>query len=151
MLRLREVVPTLSLVLAACGTAPSTPAPRASPSNTPGEASISTPAPGPISSPEAPAATAALPSELADFPVPPGARLLPREDGKLATWAVEPGPSAYRFYLDELPAAGYRITGAAPGGSVAIIRFADASGTAWQIDIGGDLESAVVELGPERP
>jgi hypothetical protein len=83
--------------------------------------------------------------------VPPGARLLPAEDGILARWAIEPGPAGYRFYLDELPAAGYLITGAAPGGSVAIIRFADAAGTTWQIDIAGDLESAVVELGPERP
>jgi hypothetical protein len=141
----------LSLLLAACGAAPATPAPRASPSHTPGEASISTPAPGPSSRPEASAAVAALPPDLADFPVPPGARVLPPEGGILATWAIEPGAAGYRFYLDELPAAGYVITGVAPGGSVAIIRFADGAGTAWQIDIAGDLESAVVELGPERP
>ena len=149
--RLSAVVPTLSIVLAACGAAPATPVPHASPSHTPGEASISTPAPGPSRQPKASTAVAALPPDLADFPVPPGARLLPPKDGILARWAIEPGPAGYRFYLDELPGAGYLITGVAPGGSVAIIRFADAAGAAWQIDIAGDLESAVVELGPERP
>ena len=94
-----------------------------------------------------------LAPELAAFPVPPDAKRLPLPVGSslLARWKVEPGSGTYRFYRDTLPAAGYSITGLAPGDTVASIRFEDRSGGAWQIDIHGDLESAVLELGPMHP
>ena len=153
MLRLRAVAPALSLVLAACGAAPATPTGHAAPSNLPVATVISTgdpDGPGPLeSTPDLPS----LPPDLAGFPVPPDAIQLPLPEGSvlLAWWAIEPGSGAYRFYREALPAAGYSITGLAPGGSVASIRFENPVGGAWQIDIHGALESAVLELGPEHP
>jgi hypothetical protein len=153
MLRRRAVVPVLSLLLAACGTRLATPARHAVPSSPHGEASTSPSDPGRTSRADSSPGLGALPPDLADFPVPPAARPLPVPDGSdlIGTWAIEPGSGAYRFYQEALPAAGFSITGLAPGGSVAIIRFEDVAGVAWQIDIHGDLDSAVVELGPERP
>ena len=154
MLRLRSVLPVVSLVLAACGNSPATTAGHAAPSSTPGEASTLTPAPGATGQPELPPRQRpALPPDLADFPVPPDAtpRPLPTGSALVGRWAIEPGSGAYRFLRDALPAAGYSITWLGPGDSVAIIRFEDRAGGAWQIDIHGDLESAVLELGPEHP
>jgi hypothetical protein len=153
VLRLRLVLPLVSLVLAACGNTPAATAGCVAPSSTLGEASTLTPAPVGTGRPEISPGAQLLPPDLADFPVPPDARPmpLPRDSALVARWAIEPGSGAYRFFRDALPAAGYSITWLGPGGSVAIIRFEDQAGGAWQIDIHGDLESAVLELGPEHP
>jgi hypothetical protein len=150
--RIRSVLPVVSLVLAACGNTPAATAGHAAPSSRPGEASTLTPAPGATGQPELPRG-AVLPPDLADFPVPPDATPMPLPTGSalVGRWAIEPGSGAYRFLRDALPAARYSITWLGPGDSVAIIRFEDRAGGAWQIDIHGDLESAVLELGPEHP
>ncbi|MDQ2933491.1 MAG: hypothetical protein M3R49_00665 [Chloroflexota bacterium] len=153
MLRLRSVLPVVSLLVAACGNTPATTPGSMALSDPPGEASTLTPAPGGTGRPENSPRTLALPPGLAAFPVPPEARAMPLPGGSLlvARWAVEPGSGAYRFFRDALPAAGYSITWLGPGDSVAILRFEDRTGGAWQIDIHGDLESAVLDLGPEHP
>jgi hypothetical protein len=153
MLRRRAVVPALSLVLGACGTGLATPTEHAAPSSPLIASSASTLEPRPTSSPESSPVTAVLPPDLADFPVPTDARPLPVSEGSglIARWAIQPGSSAYRFYREALPAAGYRITTLGPGGNTAIIRFEDRGGAVWQIDIHGDLESALLELSREHP
>jgi hypothetical protein len=153
MLRPRAVLAALSLVLAACGTGLASPTEHAAPPSPPTASSASTLELRPTSSPESSPAAVMLPPDLVDFPVPTGARPLPVPEGRglVARWAIEPGSSAYRFYREALPAAGYRITTLGPGGNTAIIRFEGRGGAVWQIDIHGDLESALLELGPEHP
>jgi hypothetical protein len=152
VLWLRSVLPVVILMLAACGPAPETTAGLAAPSSTPGEASTLTHAPGATGQPNV-ASGAVLPPDLANFPVPPHATPmpLPARSSLVGRWAIEPGSAAYRFLRDALPAAGYSITWLGPGDTVAIIRFEDRVRGAWQVDIHGDLESAVLELGPEHP
>ncbi len=153
LLQLRSVLPAVSLLVAACGNTPATTAGPVAPSNAPGEASIFTSAPGGTGRPESSPATQVLPPDLADFPVPPNARpmSLPRGSALIARWAIEPGSGAYRFLQDALPPAGYSITWLGPGDGVAIVRFEDRAGRSWQIDIHGDLGSAILDLGPEHP
>jgi len=153
MLRRQALVSLVSLVLAACGAASATPTGHAVPSELPEGTPARSFAPSPTGRLDSPPDLALLAPDLARFPVPPDARRLPLPVGSslLARWKVEPGSGTYRFYRDALPTAGYSITGLAPGDTVASIRFEDGSGGAWQIDIHGDLESALLELGPEHP
>jgi len=153
MLRRQALVPLVSLVLAACGAASATPTGHGVPSDLPEGTPVRSGDPAPVEGLVSPPDLALLAPDLAGFPVPPHAKRLPFPMGSslLARWNVEPGSGTYRFYRDALPAAGYAITGLAPGDTVASIRFEDRSGGAWQIDIHGDLESAILELGPEHP
>lgn len=153
MLRRQALVSLVSLVLAACGATPATPTGHAVPSDLPEGTPVRSRDPGPTGGLVSPPDLAFLAPDLAGFPVPPDAKRLPLPvgSGLLARWKVEPGSGTYRFYRDALPAAGYAITGLAPGDTVASLRFEDRSGGAWQIDIQGDLDSAVLELGPEHP
>ena len=153
MLRRQALVLLVGLLLAACGAAPATPTAHAVPSGVPWGTPMQSGDPGPTGATGSPGDPLLLAPELAAFPVPPDAKRLPLPVGSslLGRWRVEPGSGTYRFYRDALPAAGYSITGLAPGDTVASIRFEDRSGGAWQIDIHGDLESALLELGPEHP
>ncbi|MEP6680625.1 MAG: hypothetical protein ABJB65_04010 [Chloroflexota bacterium] len=85
--------------------------------------------------------------------MPPDAAPLPLAAGRavVGRWTVPPGSATYRFYQQALRGAGYSITDLAAGDTVASIRFADAAGVTWQIDIAGDTESAVLEVGPVHP
>jgi hypothetical protein len=110
---------------------------------------------GPRVSPAAPQATARL-QLPEDFPVMPGAGSLPAGEGNLAgRWeSSAPGPAVYRYYLEALPAAGYRELHAAPGGAVAIIRFTDRAERVWQLDllaIRGPNDGTEIRLGRPRP
>ena len=154
MLRSRAVAAFLGIVLTGCGTAPRLPARSVVPSVTFGAASTLTPAPALTSSPGAHlGASPALPGLPLGFPVPPDAAPLPLAAGRavVGRWRVPPGSATYHFYQQALRGAGYSITGLAPGGTVASIRFADAAGVTWQIDIAGDTKSAVLEVGPVHP
>jgi hypothetical protein len=152
MLRPRASAPAMSLLLAAC-TGLATPTEHVVPSSPPQTTPTSTSTQGPTNSLESSPGAVVLPPDLAEFPVPPHARplLVPEGSGLLARWAIDPGSAAFRFYREGLPAAGFRITTLAPGGNVAIIRFEDPGGVVWQIDIQGDLDSALLELGPAHP
>ena len=152
-MRRRALISLVSLVLVACGAAPATPTGHAVPSRVPGGTPTQPGYQSPTGATGSPGDPGLLAPDLAGFPVPPGAKRLPLPVGTslLARWKVEPGSGTYRFYRDALPTAGYSITGLAPGDTVASIRFEDRSGVAWQIDIRGDLESAVLDLGPEHP
>lgn len=89
----------------------------------------------------------------ADFPIPSGAAALPLppRTAVIGRWSMPGfGGTAYDFYQEALPAAGYRIIASAPGGGGAIIRFEVEPGVIWQVEITGDLESTVIELWPAR-
>ncbi len=154
MLRSRAVAAFLGIVLTGCGAAPALPARSVVPSVTSGAASTLTPAPTLTSSPDAhPPGSPAFPGLPLGFPVPPDAVPLPLAAGRavVGRWRVAPGSATYHFYQQALRGAGYSITDLAAGDTVASIRFADASGVTWQIDIAGDTESAVLEVGPVHP
>ena len=89
---------------------------------------------------ESPTTAQPQPTPPADLPLYPGSAPAQRAGGSsaIAAWAVEADPPAvYEFYVRELPAAGYRIDGAAPGGDAAVIRFSAPDGTAYQLDLTG--------------
>ena len=73
------------------------------------------------------------------FPVPPGASPIapPSDDpGLIGLWTIDAaGSAAYDFFLRALPAAGFPITGAAAGDTVAQFQFRVPGGTTLQIDI----------------
>jgi hypothetical protein len=90
---------------------------------------------------------------LAAFPVPEAAERLRVEDGSalIARWEVnEPGNAVYDFYTHELPAAGFVVDLAAPGGVAAILRFSTPDGRQLQVDLIG-AQPVLVELGPVHP
>jgi hypothetical protein len=153
MLRRQALVSLVSLVLAACGAASATPTGHAVPSELPAGRPARSLDPSPTGQLDSSPDVARPAADLAGFPVPRDAKRLPLPAGSslLARWKVEPGSGTYRFYRDALPTAGYSITGLAPGDTVASIRFEDRAGGAWQIDIHSDLESALLDLGPEHP
>ena len=80
-----------------------------------------------------PWASAAAPMGVpAGFPVMPGSAPVeptPDEPGLLGRW-MSPviGPQVYRYFVDALPAAGFKIEERLPGGAVAVIRVTTASG-----------------------
>ncbi len=154
MLRSRAVAAFLGIVLTGCGTTPALPARTVVPSVTSGAASTLTPAPALNGSPDAHAGgSPAFPGLPLGFAVPPDAEPLPLADGRavVGRWRVPPGSATYHFYQQALRGAGYSITDRAAGDTVASIRFADAAGVTWQIDIAGDTESAILEVGPVHP
>ena len=90
------------------------------------------------------------------FPVVPGAAPvppLPDDPGLIAVWeSDQAGSGAYDFYVDALPAAGYRIVGLYPGDEVALIRFRVQDGQVWQIVARGKADGTVViEVRLDRP
>lgn len=151
----------LALVLAGCGgnggarsPAGATVPPPASPGGaSPADASptVAPASAGPAASPAAPR----LPSALDGFPVHPeavsdaGAVDPP---AVVAAWVIPhvAPPEVYQFYLDELPAAGFTIEGAFPGGEAAIVRFTAPDGSSWQLDFIGP-EPERLRLGPPHP
>ena len=72
------------------------------------------------------------PSLPADFPIMSGSvavEPLPQEPGLLGRWtSPADGSQAYAFFVEALPASGFRIDELLPGGSAAVIRFATAGG-----------------------
>jgi hypothetical protein len=89
------------------------------------------------------------------FPVMDGAvRMpLPRGDpGLIALWeSAEAGSGPYDFYVAALPAAGYPIVGAYPGGGVALVRFR-VEGEIWQVVAHGAADGGVaIEVRLDRP
>jgi hypothetical protein len=71
------------------------------------------------------------------FPVLPGAVPAPMPDddpGLLGLWETDlVGSAAFDFYVNALPAAGYRVVGLYPGGEFALIRFGVPGGAIWQV------------------
>jgi len=88
------------------------------------------------------------------FPVLPGALAVPLPDDDpdlVAAWTTElRGSAAYDFYLQALPAAGYRVEGLYPGGEWAVIRFRLADGAVWQLLVHG-TDPVEVEVRVDRP
>jgi hypothetical protein len=108
------------------------------------------------SSPTAAAASpsAAVTEVPAAFPLPAGAVEVPDPTGAehvLGSWHVEmQGPDLYRFFLAELPAAGFEVVGEYPGGAVAVIVFELESGDRLQVSLetNDDLDSSEFQLLP---
>lgn len=90
------------------------------------------------------------------FPVVPGAVqvAMPNDDpGLVALWTTDlPGTDAYDFYVNALPAAGYRIVAVFPGGGGAVIRFSLPDGAIWQVVTRAGPGGAVaIEVRLDRP
>jgi hypothetical protein len=122
---MRSVAPlVMAALLAACG---------GSASSTP---QSPTSVPSLKASPSAAPTRPELPDEM---PVHPDAESMqqPPPDA-IGAWTVDADPPAvYDFYLGALPAAGFDIGIAAPGGDAAIIRFSAPDGTDYQLDLVG--------------
>jgi hypothetical protein len=79
-----------------------------------------------------------------DFPIMPGSvavEPLPQEAGLLGCWkSPADGSQVYAFFVEALPASGFRIDELLPGGSVAVIRFKTAGGGGLdlQLTLAGD-------------
>ena len=127
----------MAVALVACSSPAATiPAPSASagPSDSVPTGRASPPATAPDSGPSPPALV--IPVAL---PVFPGALAAePTNPWAIAAWAVDAQPpDVYGFYVAELPASGFLVEQAGPGGDVAIIRFSSADGTSYQLDLTG--------------
>ena len=90
------------------------------------------------------------------FPVPPDATplSLPDDDsGLIGRWGTDQfGATAYDFYLDALPDAGYPILGQYPGDSVGVIRFRAPDGATWQMVVHpADGVGFIIEIRLDRP
>lgn len=87
--------------------------------------------------------------------VPGATPVAPPDDdpGLMALWqSDQAGSAAYDFYVDALPAAGYPIVGAYPGGEVALIRFLAPDGQVWQMVAHGLADGTVgIEVRLDRP
>lgn len=94
------------------------------------------------------AVPSAGPELPAGFPVPVGAVPIdgPEEEDLLARWSVEiSGASAYAFYAEALPAAGFAVVELIPGGTAAVIRFRGPLGAAWMLVLRG-VDPLLIEL-----
>lgn len=94
------------------------------------------------SAPVGPSPSVAAPQRVplpAGFPVPTGASpvALPNDDpGLIGLWTMDAGGSAaYDFFLQALPAAGFPISGAYAGDTVAQFFFTIPGGATLQIDL----------------
>ena len=57
----------------------------------------------------------------------------------MARWIVDTsGPAVFRYYLDALPAAGFDVRKALPGGTVAILRFETPDGMMLDLVLVGE-------------
>jgi len=106
---------------------------------------------GEASPPGTPVTSAPSASGLAipgSFPVYPVASpFTPSEAWAIGAWSTGDAPPAvYDFYLDALPAAGFELDLAAPGGEVAIIRFSSQDGASYQLDLVGS-DPVLITLG----
>lgn len=123
-----------------------------------GESASAAPGPSPpasvaVSAPASAEERAPLPS---GFPALAGATPLPLpsdDPGLVALWRSDLlGSAAYDFYLRALPAAGFRIVAAYPGGAAAVIRFSVPDGATWQVVIrAGPDQTVAIEVRLDRP
>ena len=140
----------VAVLLIACDGATAT---SPDPSGTPvGAGSASADAPSPPATARISAGGEASPLAVPPgFPVPPGAQsvVLSAADGSaVAAWTtLDDPPAVFDFYLEALPAAGYALGAAMPGGDAAIIRFTGPDGSAYQLDLIGHAPVRIA-LGP---
>jgi hypothetical protein len=92
----------------------------------------------------------------AGFPALPGAvrePLLPADDPAIiARWSSDRvGPVAYDFYVDALPAAGYRTIGLFPGGAVAVVLFQTPTGERWELALTLQEAGTRIEVRTAQP
>ena len=84
------------------------------------------------------------------FPIMPGSvavEPLPGEPRLLGRWtSPADGSQAYAFFVEALPASGFRIDELLPGGSVAVIRFATAGGEELDLQLTGAGEGTRIDL-----
>jgi hypothetical protein len=70
----------------------------------------------------------------------------------IAAWRTDAdGAEVYAFYEDELPAAGFQVDLAGPGGGVAIFRFSAPEGEQLQMDMYAEGRGTLVELRLPHP
>jgi hypothetical protein len=86
----------------------------------------------------------------AGFPIMPGSTAvepLPTEPGLLGRW-TQPvnGSVVYRFFVDALPAAGFRVDQLLPGGAVAVIRFTTAGGDGLDLQLTAARDGTRIDL-----
>lgn len=124
-----------AMVLVGCVGGPAG-SPTTSPAGTAFPTQTPMPSPAPTATPTRGPALA-LPDGM---PVHPDATEVasPAGSGAVAAWNVGADPpDVYDFFLRELPAAGFRVDAALPGGDAAIVRFSSPRGAAYQLDLAG--------------
>lgn len=85
------------------------------------------------------------------LPIPDAAQPVEPGPGAIAAWTIDdPLPVVFDRFLSVLPAAGFPIDDALPGGEAAVIRFAAPDGTGYQLNLTG-RQPVRAELGPVRP
>jgi hypothetical protein len=88
------------------------------------------------------------------FPLPPGSapQAMPNEDpGLIGLWTIDAGGSAaYNFFLQALPAAGFPISGAYAGDTVAQFLFTIPGGATLQIDL-SSTKALTTRIGVRLP
>jgi len=128
-----------AIVLAACG------GPTGTPSISIGQVITLSPSPTFSAS-----GLATLPAVPAGFPLMAGMQPdepLPAEPGLIGRWTTSAnGADVFAFLQSELPKAGYRIDLAAPGDTVAVIRFTPPGGRQLQIDLAQQGAGTALEL-----
>jgi hypothetical protein len=142
----------LLAILSACGVTASTADGTAG-----GAASAlasSTPPPS-LSTADASAAgsSIALPPVPDGFPLMEGMQPIATDEPQvIAAWrTVANGAQVYAFFEEELPAAGYEVDVAGPGGAVAVFRFRPPGGDQLQIDMYAQGNGTLVELRLPHP
>lgn len=135
----------LAALLLGCGAAPAATEVSGATATT-----TSSPTPGVDASPTPGEATrAATPAIPAGMPIYPGAEEETPTAGTTARWATDADPpDVYDFFLEALPAAGFTVDAALPGGDAAIIRFTSRGGTAYQLDLTGHEPVSIVLAAP---
>lgn len=138
----------VAVLLVACGRQ-AVPSPDTPGASGPAQGSVAGQASAPATPTAASSAAAQSPPAVPDaMPIYPGAwEVTPANGWAIAGWTADAEPpDVYRFYVEELPLAGFTLENAAPGGTVAIIRFTDADGTRYQLDLTG-VDPVQIALG----
>jgi hypothetical protein len=94
-----------------------------------------------------------LPPVPDGFPLIYGMQPVTSDDPSvIAAWRTDAdGAEVYAFYEDELPAAGFQVDLAGPGGGVAIFRFGPPEGERLQMDMYAEGHGTLVELRLPHP
>jgi hypothetical protein len=129
----------LLLLLAACG-------PAATATSSMGTAATATDIPTPSPS----SGASPLATVPAGFPIMSGSRPvkpLPDDPRLVARWTSDSnGAQVYAFFVEALPAAGFRIGQLAPGGDAAIITFSAPGGSQFALSLTAEGAGTRIDL-----
>ena len=121
-----------------------------------GEAASGSPGPAVTATPLASASERPPRGAVPDgFPVMEGAELVtppPAELGLVARWTADvAGPAVYDYYVAALPAAGFRVEQAFPGGAAAVIRFRVPDGRQLDLSLTASGHGTQIDLQVDGP